>query len=133
MSKLVPTLSLAASLTALATVPADARDAGNFDGTWAVTLVTESGSMCDARYSYSLAVQDGQIRPMAKAASGGATVSGRVGSDGSVGLSVSTSAASGSASGRLTNAGGGGTWQVASFCSGRWTARRSATRTASAE
>lgn len=132
MSKLALTLAFAAGLTVLPLVPADAREAGSFDGTWSVTLVTDSG-MCDARYNYSLAVQSGQVRPVAKAATSSATVTGRVGPDGAVGLNVSTSAASGTASGRLTNASGGGTWQVASLCSGRWTAKRATTRTASAE
>ena len=129
MSKFALTLALAAGLSSL---PALARDGGNFDGKWSVVLVTESG-MCDARYNYSLSVQDGQIRPVSKASTNGATVSGRVGSDGSVGLNVSTSAASGSASGRLGAQSGSGTWRVSALCSGRWTARRNTTRTAQAD
>ena len=133
MPKSALALAVAAGLTSLAFAPAAARDGGNFDGNWTVQLVTESGGLCDSSYSYALTVQDGQIRPIAKAASNGATVSGRVGPDGSVGLNVSTSSANGSASGRLQARGGSGTWKVASFCSGRWTARRSTTRTAQAD
>ncbi len=132
MRTLALTIALAAGLTAPALVPALAGDAGNYDGTWSVELVTVSG-LCDARYSYSLSVQDGQVRPVAKAATSGATVTGRVGSDGSVGLNVATSAANGSASGRLQARSGSGTWNVSSLCSGRWTARRQLQRTAQAE
>ena len=48
---------------ALAAVLASPAMAGDFDGTWSVQLVTESG-MCDAQYSYTLAVRDGQVRPV---------------------------------------------------------------------
>lgn len=133
MTKLVLTLALSAGLLSHLALPADARDGGNYDGTWSVELVTETGGLCDARYSYSLSVQDGQVRPVSKAASNGATVTGRVGRDGAVGLSVSTSAASGSASGRLQAQNGAGSWKVSSLCSGRWTARRHTTRTAFAD
>ncbi len=92
MSNHALTFLLAAGLAVPCAVPVDAR-AGSFDGTWSVELVTESG-LCDARYSYSLSVQDGQVRPVARAATSGASVTGRVGSDGSVGLNVATSAPS---------------------------------------
>ncbi|MET0257381.1 MAG: hypothetical protein ABW179_02275 [Methylobacterium sp.] len=133
MSKRALTFAVAAGLTAQLALPAGAREGGNFDGTWTVELVTESGAFCDARYSYSLSVQDGQVRPIAKAAGNGASVTGRVGRDGTVGLSVATSAANGSASGRLQTQGGAGTWKVASICSGRWTAHRQTVRTAQAD
>lgn len=132
MSKLALTLALGAGLSLVLAEAAGAREPGNFDGRWSVELVTESG-LCAARYSYSLAVQDGQVRPVSQAATGGATVSGRVDGGGAVGLSVATSAASGTASGRLQSQSGAGTWKVSSLCSGRWTARRHTTRTAQAD
>lgn len=132
MLKLALPFALAAGLLCPSLIPALAGDA-NYDGNWTVQLVTESGALCESSYSYTLTVQDGQIRPVAKAGSNGTTVTGRVGADGSVGLNVATSSANGSASGRLQARGGSGTWKVASFCSGRWTARRSTTRTALAE
>lgn len=133
MSKLALTFALAAGLTSHMAIPAGARDGANYDGNWSVELVTESGALCDARYNYSLSVQDGQVRPMARAASGSTSVTGRVGRDGAVGLNVATSAANGSASGRLQTQSGSGTWKVSSLCSGRWTARRQTTRTALAD
>lgn len=123
-------LALSAALAALLASPAVA---GDFDGTWSVQLVTESG-LCEAQYSYTLSVTDGQVRPVTTAATGGTTVSGRVGTDGSVGLSVATAAANGTASGRLQVRGGSGTWRVSGgLCTGRWTARRHTVRTAQAE
>ncbi|GAB6841753.1 hypothetical protein HNR00_004744 [Methylorubrum rhodinum] len=123
-------LALSAALAALLASPAVA---GGFDGTWSVQLVTESG-LCEAQYSYTLSVQDGQVRPVTTASTNGATVSGRVGSDGSVGLTVATAAANGTASGRLQVRGGSGTWRVSGgLCTGRWTARRHTMRTAQAE
>ncbi|NEU14143.1 hypothetical protein G3T14_18695 [Methylobacterium sp. BTF04] len=131
MSKIAVTLALSAGLSSLAMLPATARDGGNFNGAWSVELVTESGMVCDSRYSYSVSVQEGQVRLVSAAAS--ATMTGRVGPDGTVGLSVSNGSATGAASGRLQAQTGGGTWKVSSLCSGRWTARRQTTRTAQAE
>ncbi|MFF8803230.1 MULTISPECIES: hypothetical protein [unclassified Methylobacterium] len=126
----MPKLALAAALAAALASPAVA---GDFDGTWSVQLVTESG-LCDAQYSHTLVVRDGQVRPITNAASVGTTVTGRVGTDGGVGLNVATSAASGTASGRLQARSGSGTWRVSGgLCTGHWTARRSTVRTASAE
>lgn len=131
MSKLALMMALCAGLSASATLPAAARDGGAFNGAWAVELVTESGMVCDSRYTYSVSVSEGQVRLLS--ADSKATMSGRVGPDGTVGLSVSNGTATGAASGRLEAQSGGGTWKVSSLCSGRWTARRQTTRTAQAE
>ncbi|MDP4024530.1 hypothetical protein Q8W71_18050 [Methylobacterium sp. NEAU 140] len=129
MRTFVSALALVAGLSLTAACPAAAApDAHN--GTWSVELVTESG-MCNARYSYAVAIREGQVR--AVSATGGARVSGRVSPDGTVGLTVSNGMASGSGSGRLTGGSGSGTWAVSSLCAGRWTARRGDTRTAQAE
>lgn len=119
--------ALSAVLAAFIASPAAASD---FDGTWSVQLVTESG-LCDAQYVYTLSVQGGQVRPVTTASSNGTTVTGRVGADGGVGLNVATAAANGTASGRLQVRSGAGTWRVSGgLCSGRWTARRHTVRTA---
>ena len=127
MSKVVTALALLAGLAAF---ESKAAETGGYNGTWSVELVTESG-VCDARYSYSMSVSEGQVR-LLSAADSGARLSGKVGPDGSVGLNVSNGSASGAASGRLQAQSGSGTWKVSALCSGRWTARRSATRTAQA-
>ena len=130
MPKLTP-IVLVGLLSGAAPAPVAAGEPGAFNGVWAVELTTESG-LCDARYSTAIAIRDGQVRT-ASAKEAGARVTGQVGPDGTVGLSVSNGAASGAASGRLQAAGGAGTWKVSALCSGRWTARRNSTRTAQAE
>lgn len=126
----MPKFALTAALAAALVSPAMA---GDFDGTWSVQLVTESG-LCDAQYSYTLAVRDGQVRPITNASSGGTTVTGRVEANGGVGLNVATAAANGTALGRLQTRSGSGTWRVSGgLCTGRWMAKRHTVRTASAE
>ncbi|MDV2988331.1 UNVERIFIED_CONTAM: hypothetical protein Q9R58_28995 [Methylobacteriaceae bacterium AG10] len=126
----MPKFALTAALAAALVSPAMA---GDFDGTWSVQLVTESG-LCDAQYSYTLAVRDGQVRPIANASSGSATVTGRVDAGGGVGLNVATAAANGTASGRLQTRSGTGTWRVSGgLCTGRWMAKRHTVRTALAD
>lgn len=132
MSKLAVVLALGAGLSSPLVLSAAAREGGNFNGTWSVELVTESG-LCDSRYSYSVSVLEGQVNLISTASAGRATMTGRVGSDGSVGLNVSNGSASGAASGRLQAQTGSGTWKVSSFCSGRWTAKRRSVRTAQAD
>ena len=112
---------LAASTPALAEAP-------DFNGTWTVQLVTETG-VCSGS-SYTVVVQDGQVR--LASAGGSASITGQIGADGSVGLSVRQGPASGSASGRLRSSSGSGTWKAASLCSGRWAAQRHSIITAQA-
>ncbi|KMO36117.1 hypothetical protein VQ03_21000 [Methylobacterium tarhaniae] len=125
--------SSVAALVLCAALPASlqAAEGRSFNGTWAVQLVTDSG-MCDSRYNVSLAITDGDVR-VASTGEGGATVSGRIGPDGNVGLTVRQGSASGAASGRLQANSGSGTWKVSALCSGRWTAQRRSTRVAQAD
>ncbi|WP_279357865.1 hypothetical protein [Methylobacterium indicum] len=127
----VATLVLCAALPAsLQPAAAEGRGAG-YNGTWSVQLVTESG-LCDSRYTVALAIDGGAVR-VASTEEGGASVSGRIGSDGQVGLTVRHGSASGAASGRLQANSGSGTWSVSALCSGRWTAQRRSTRVAQAD
>ena len=120
-------LTLAAGPLATGT-PALA-EAADFNGTWTVQLVTEAG-VCSGSSSYTVAIQDGQVR--LASAGGSASIAGRIGADGSVGLTVQQGPASGSASGRLRLSTGSGTWKASSLCSGRWSAQRRSTLTAQA-
>lgn len=129
MMKLTAVAAIAAGLSLPIDAPANAEPATH-NGTWSVELVTESG-LCNARYSYALAIREGQMQLVSGGA--GVRVNGHVGADGSVGLNVSNGAASGTGTGRLQAGTGAGTWKVSSLCSGRWTARRSDSRTAQAE
>lgn len=129
MMKYAAAAVIAAGLSLPICAPAQAEPSAH-NGTWSVQLVTESG-LCSARYTYALAIREGQVRLVSGDA--GVRVNGHVGGDGVVGLSVSNGTASGTGTGRLQAGTGAGTWNVSSLCSGRWTARRSDTRTAQAE
>ncbi len=96
-------------------------EALSYDGVWTVQLVTASG-FCDSSYNYAVAIRNGQVRLASSGA--GAAITGRVSSNGAVGLTIQHAAANGAASGRLRANSGTGTWTVSSVCSGRWTARR---------
>ena len=99
--------------------PALSKDA-SVDGTWNVRLVTEAGG-CDSVYSQTVAIQNGHVRPL----SGDATISGGVGPDGSVALTISQSMAQASATGRINAQRGSGGWRLSMLgCTGRWIATR---------
>lgn len=87
-----------------------------YDGLWNVTIVTKSGN-CEASARYPLTVSDGKV------SAPGAEVSGRVGREGSVRVSIGAAYANGQLSGNS----GSGKWNGASGgvpCSGRWEASR---------
>ena len=91
-----------------------------FDGTWSVSLVA-NGGLCGSGASSTLMVQNGSVR----AGGSGVSVSGSVGSSGSVSLALQKSGVQGTASGKLSGSSGSGSWSVSSLgCSGHWTARR---------
>lgn len=128
MSKIAVVLALGAVVSGQNV--AFAKDSSGYNGTWSVELVTESG-ICDAHARYGVSVQDGAVKLVS--ASDKASLSGRVGNDGTVGINVTNGSASGAVTGRLQARSGGGTWTVSALCSGRWTATRSTQRTAQAE
>jgi len=99
--------------TALAAEPTFAQTP--YDGLWNVTIMTRTGS-CEPSIQYPLTVTDGRV-------SGAADVSGSVGREGIVKVSIRGAYANGQLSGN----GGSGKWNGASggiACSGRWQASR---------
>jgi type 1 fimbria pilin len=101
-------LTLAAATPALAQQP--------YDGTWNVTIVTKSGS-CEPTANSTLTVTEGKI------SAAGANVSGSIGREGLVRVSINGAYANGQLSGNA----GSGKWNGASGgipCSGRWEAAR---------
>jgi type 1 fimbria pilin len=103
-----------ASLLAGAAAPAFAQSP--YDGQWQVTITTNSGS-CEPTASSMLTVSDGKI------SAAGANVSGSVGREGLVKVSINGAYANGQISGNS----GSGKWNGASAgipCSGRWQASR---------
>ena len=101
-------------LAGLASAPAFAQQP--FDGTWSVTIVTKSGS-CEPTANSTLTITEGKI------SAAGANVSGNIGHEGLVRVSINGAYANGQLSGNA----GSGKWNGASGgipCSGRWQASR---------
>ena len=107
-------LALSASVLTGAISPALAQTP--YDGLWTVTIVTNSGS-CEPTASSTLTVTDGKI------SAPGTDVSGSVGHEGLVKVSINGAYANG----QITGNTGSGKWNGASAgipCSGRWHAAR---------
>lgn len=87
-----------------------------YDGLWNVTVVTKSGS-CEPSTRSTLTVTDGKV------SASGADISGSIGREGLVRVSIHGAYANGQLSGNT----GSGKWNGASAgvpCSGRWEASR---------
>ena len=105
---------LLATISAFA-VAAPAMAQSPYDGLWQVTVVTKTGT-CEPSSRYPLTVSDGKV-------SGPANISGSVGREGLVRVSIQGAFANGQLSGNA----GSGKWNGASGgvpCSGRWEAMR---------
>jgi hypothetical protein len=102
--------------TLLATIATPALAQQPYDGTWNVTIVTKSGG-CEPTASSTLTVTEGKI------SAPGANVSGSIGREGLVRVSINGAYANGQVNGNA----GSGKWNGASGgipCSGRWEASR---------
>jgi hypothetical protein len=108
---------LASVLAIAATAPvAPASAQTPYDGLWNVTIVTKAGS-CEPEKRSTLTVTDGKI------SAPGADVTGSIGREGLVRVSIGGAYANGQLSGNT----GWGRWNGASAgvpCSGRWEASR---------
>jgi len=105
---------LASMIACSAVAPAFAQTA--YDGQWQVTIVTSTGS-CEPSASSTLVVADGKI------SAAGSNVSGSIGREGLVKVSINGAYANG----QLNGNSGSGKWNGASGgipCSGRWQASR---------
>ena len=110
----IPAVFLASALTALAAAPAIAQTP--YDGLWNVTIVTKTGS-CEPSARSTLTVADGKI------SAAGADVSGSIGREGVVRVSINGAYANGHLNGNA----GSGKWNGASAgipCSGHWEASK---------
>ena len=106
--------SVLAAGAALIAAPAGAQTP--YDGLWNVTVVTKTGS-CEPSSRSTLTVADGKV------SAPGADVTGSIGREGIVRVSIRGAYANG----QLTGSGGSGKWNGASggiACSGRWEASR---------
>lgn len=107
-------IAFIASGMAFSAAPALAQSP--YDGQWQVTIVTNSGS-CEPTASSTLTVNDGKV------SAPGANISGSIGREGLVKVSINGAYANGQLSGNS----GSGKWNGASAgipCSGRWQASR---------
>ncbi len=101
-------------LSGAAVAPALAQSP--YDGLWNVTMVTSAGG-CEPTASSTVTVSDGRI------SSPGANISGHIGREGLVKVSINGAYANG----QITGNSGSGKWNGASAgipCSGRWQASR---------
>ena len=106
----------ASTLAAAAIAGAPAMAQTPYDGLWNVTVVTKSGS-CEPQTSSTLTITDGKV------SAAGADVTGSIGREGLVRVSIGGAYANGQLSGNS----GSGKWNGASAgipCSGRWEASR---------
>jgi hypothetical protein len=104
------------SLTAAAVASAPAMAQTPYDGLWNVTVVTKSGS-CEPQTRSTLSISDGKV------SAAGADVTGSIGREGIVKVSIGGAYANGQLSGNS----GSGKWNGASAgipCSGRWETSR---------
>ena len=102
--------------SAAAVAAASALAQTPYDGLWNVTVVTKNGS-CEAQTHSTLTISDGKV------SAPGANVSGSIGREGVVRVSIGGAYANGQLSGNA----GSGKWNGASAgvpCSGRWEASR---------
>jgi hypothetical protein len=100
--------------SALGVAPAKAQTP--YDGLWNVTIITKAGS-CEPSVRSTLTVADGKV------SAAGADVSGSIGREGLVRVSINGAYANGQLNGNA----GWGKWNGASAgvpCSGRWEASR---------
>ena len=110
----IGTVVLASLLAGAAATPVLAQSP--YDGLWQVTIVTNSGS-CEPTASSTVTVADGKITGP------GSSVSGSIGREGLVKVSINGAYANG----QLNGNSGSGKWNGASAgipCSGRWQASR---------
>ena len=106
---------IALGFIAVTSIAAPAFAQTPYDGVWNVTILTKTGS-CESSVRYPFTVADGKV-------SGATDVSGSVGREGIVKVSIRGAYANGQLSGN----GGSGKWNGASggiACSGRWEASR---------
>ena len=114
-----------AALAILAAVPASSApiSAGKqgFDGNWSVLIVTEKGT-CDRAYRYPVRISNGAVGYAGEASF---NVTGQVGANGAVSVTVSRGSQSATGTGRMSGTDGSGSWRTAGGeCSGTWSAER---------
>jgi hypothetical protein len=110
-------LGLATALTA----PRPAEAVPSFDGVWSVVILTRAG-ICEPAYRYPIRITNGHVINAGKST---AHITGRVGKNGAVVVSVSQGDKTATGTGRLAANSGSGSWSGGNgACSGVWQAER---------
>jgi hypothetical protein len=124
ISRAIPALA-AAAIVAASLVPASAPAfaKSSYDGHWSVLIVTQKGT-CDRAYRYPVKIDNGAV---GYAGTASFNVTGKVGQNGAVTVTVSRGDKSATGTGRMSATDGSGIWTAATGeCSGTWTAERRA-------
>jgi hypothetical protein len=111
--------AMALSLAAVFGATSSAISAPNYDGLWSVVIVTEKGT-CDRAYRYPIRISRGTL---INAGDSPISISGKVGGNGTVTVTVSHGNKSATGSGRLSSTAGAGSWSGGD-CAGTWEAER---------
>lgn len=111
--------ALALSFAALGGIASPATSAPGYDGLWSVVIVTEQGT-CDRAYRYPIRISRGSVL---NAGDSPVTITGRVGDNGALNVTVSHGNQRAIGSGRLNGSNGAGSWRGGE-CSGTWQAER---------
>ena len=121
LSAIAPTFAALALLAATVPASAPASARSNYDGKWSVLIVTQQGK-CDRAYRYPVRISNGSVGYAGEASF---NVSGSVGANGAVTVTVSRGSQSATGTGHMSGTDGAGTWTAGSGdCSGTWTAER---------
>jgi hypothetical protein len=110
---------LALSFAAIAGATLPATSAPSYDGLWSVVIITEKGT-CDRAYRYPIRISNGTL---VNAGDEAFVITGKVGANGTVTVTVSHGDRSATGSGRLSRDAGVGSWKGGD-CAGTWEAER---------
>lgn len=113
----------ALSLVAAVALASAAKAGVSFDGSWKVTIITQSGN-CDPAYSYPVKVEGGRVT---YSGDGSFEISGQVGDAGAVNVTIARGDQQANGSGKLAGNAGSGQWtgkSSSTSCAGRWEATR---------
>ena len=111
--------ALALSAAGMSVLASPAASSPSYDGLWSVVIVTERGT-CDRAYRYPIRISRGSVVNVGESP---ATITGRVGGNGAVTVTVSHGNQRAHGQGRLNSNNGSGSW-TGGECSGRWEAER---------
>jgi hypothetical protein len=121
LSNSIRAFTLATAFAACTVSFASSANAGPYDGSWGVLIVTRSGA-CDPSFRTSVFITNGIVT-----GGGGANVSGRVSNSGAVSVTVSGGPGTAYGTGRLSRNSGSGSWRGSGgqgSCAGSWSASR---------